>query len=369
MSGETADMTSERCYVVKLKARNGIVEAGCGRRTRINTLLGFNGLSGSGQELQKLQTIARLDRKPDMVTDLSTVKTARSDALWYRVVQETEFVAGTVPVYAAGGKGRTLDASELLEIIIEQMEHGVGLITIHPTANRELYLESRRRMVPVTSRGGGRVLMDLLAKDFAEENVYLRILPQVVSYARKHGVTLSLGATFRSANIFDSYDIAQRMEIEAQLAFAERIAGEGVGVIVESPGHARPRDILRITERLKQAGFPVMPLGPIPTDAAAGMDHVSSAIGATLMGMEGCAQILSAVTRDEHTGGIPSVESVLESIRTAQIAAHIIDMHRLDDTDEDLMIAMERSRFHTCIAGKETEMCDRCQDMCPLMMK
>lgn len=257
----------------------------------------------------------------------------------------------------------------MLEIIIEQMEYGVGLITIHPTADRETFEEAKRRIVPITSRGGGMVLKDLLAKDFKEENVYLKILPQIMHYARKYKVVLSIGTTFRSANIFDSNDQAQRMEIEKQIALAKIISQNNVGVIIESPGHSRPKDIKKISSVLKSVGFPIMPLGPIPTDIAIDMDHVAGAIGAVLMGLEGCANILAAVTREEHTGGRPSVESTIESIKTAKIAAHIIDIHNLDDTMKDSEVVQFRAKAHTCVYGKNTKYCERCKELCPLNIK
>ncbi|KUO70055.1 MAG: thiamine biosynthesis protein ThiC [Desulfosporosinus sp. BRH_c37] len=249
------------------------------------------------------------------------------------------------------------------------MENGVGLITIHPTANKEIFDESRKRMVPITSRGGGIVIKDLIAKEFKDENVYLKILPQIISHARKHGVVLSIGTTFRSGNIFDSNDKAQGMEIELQISLAKEISQYDVGVIIESPGHARPRDIKEISRILRRTGFTVMPLGPIPTDAAAGMDHVASVIGATIMGLKGCAHILAAVTREEHTGGRPTIESTIEAIKAARIAAHIIDIHNNNDTVIDMEIAQSRAKSNTCVFGKDTEYCDRCKELCPLMIR
>lgn len=310
-----------------------------------------------------------MKEKPDIITDLSIKRISKNEALWYKIANETDFVAATVPVYLVHSKNNVIDVNQLLEIIIEQMEFGVGLITIHPTANIETFNASRSRMVPITSRGGGIVLRDLIANKFKYENVYLKILPQIISYAQKHQVALSIGTTFRPGNIFDSNDKAQKMEIDLQISLAKLISQQGVGVILESPGHARPRDIRDISSVLKSAGFPVMPLGPIPTDIAVGMDHVSSAIGATIMGLEGSANILATVTREEHTGGRPTIESTTESIKTARIAAHIIDIHNLGDTAIDMKIARSRAESRTCVSGKKTKYCDRCEDLCPLMIK
>lgn len=357
-------------YVTRLKKNDGFVEVGFQRNTLVNSLIGFNNTSEYKYELKKLTEISNMKEKPDIVSDLSTKKQKRAEALWYKVIKETPFVSATLPIYlVTQNKNNTIDENELLDTVIEQMEYGVGLITIHPTANEKIFEKSKKRFVPITSRGGGMVIRDLIAKRFYEENVYLKILSQIISYAKKYNVVLSIGTTFRSANIFDSNDDAQKMEIEAQISLAKLISQQGVGVIIESPGHAKPRDIKEISSVLKSAGFPIMPLGPIPTDSAVGMDHVSSAIGAVIMGLEGCADILATVTREEHTGGRPTIESTIEAIKVAKIAAHIIDIHNLDDTDNDMKITKSRAKSDTCVFGKDEKYCDRCRELCPLMIR
>lgn len=369
MHKENVRLGNYKSKVINLKNKSGFIEAGTGKKTLINSLIGINLENEFEYEIEKLNFIMKLEDKPDIITDLSTRRVQIKNALWYMIANETQCVAATLPIYLVKTKNNVIDPSELLEIIIEQIENGVGLITIHPTTNKEIFNESKKRMVPITSRGGGIVTKDLMAKEFKEENVYLKILPQIISYARKHGVVLSIGTTFRSGNIFDSNDKAQRMEIEQQISLAKFISQYNVGVIIESPGHAKPGNIKEISMVLRKAGFPVMPLGPIPTDVAVGMDHISGAIGATIMGLEGCAHILAAVTREEHTGGRPTIESTVEAIKAARIAAHIIDIHNNNDTEIDMKIARSRAQYNTCVSGKNTKYCDRCKELCPLMIQ
>jgi phosphomethylpyrimidine synthase len=303
-----------------------------------------------------------MENGPDIIADLSIVPTTKP--LW-QIVLEAGFTASTLPIYTTTRKGSVVDPEELLEIALTQMEAGVGLLTIHPTATREIISATDKRLTPWTSRGGGIVIRDLLARD-SNENVYSVILPDLINAAKKYGAALSIGASFRSANIFDSRDTAQLGEIEAQIRIANIISAQGVGVIIESPGHARPIDIQLTARQLAATGIPIMPLGPIPTDAAVGFDHVAAAIGATIMGMEGAAHVLAAVTREEHTGGIPSVESTIEAVRSARVAAHIIGIHRLGLTQIDAGIVNERVKHRTCVAGKQTHGCSRCGPVCPL---
>lgn len=109
-----------------------------------------------------------------------------------------------------------------------------------------------------------------------------------------------------------------------------------------------------------------MPLGPIPTETAAGFDHLSAAIGATLMGLRGAAHILACVTREEHTGGVPSIESTLEAVRSARIVANILDAHHLNLTSKDQSVVDWRRVHHTCVEGRNAAGCSRCGRACPL---
>ncbi|MFP2906146.1 phosphomethylpyrimidine synthase ThiC [Pyxidicoccus sp. 3LFB2] len=332
-------------------------------RTRVMALIGTSSLGGHSGQLQKLEALLGLSPRPDIIADLSIVPLG--EPLWERVVK-LGHPAATLPIYSVRRRDRRIDPEELLETAVRQMEAGVGLLTIHPTACPALVESAQQRRVPWTSRGGGLVIEDMLASG-RDENAYLLILPALIRAAARHGTVLSLGATFRSANIFDALDATQQAEIEIQLALAKTITEGGVGVIIESPGHARPADIRRVGAKLAATGYPIMPLGPIPTDAAVGFDHVAAAIGATLLGMEGAAHILAAVTREEHTGSVPSIPSTIEAVRAAQVAAHIIDIHCLGSTEADEQVVSHRSEHHTCVAGKSTYGCSRCGVTCPLV--
>lgn len=320
-----------------------------------------------GKQAQKIRALSDLPDGPEIISDLSMISPENEPPLWQRVLQETSAAAACLPVYTVSRTSqRRIDPSELLDVAIEQMEGGVGLLTIHPTPSREIQELAAGRLVPCTSRGGGLIIADAESRGWKEGNVYLKILPQLTEHARRNGTVLSLGASYRSANIFDSGDAAQVAEISAQAELAREIRSQGVGVIIESPGHARPRDIKRLAILLRATGVPIMPLGPIPTETAIGQDHISSAIGATLLGLEGCAHILAAVTREEHTGGIPSVESIIEAVNAARVAARVIDLDQLDDDESDLAVADARSKGRTCVVGKRSSGCDRCARACPL---
>lgn len=354
-------------YNVQIRASSRSFNAGPGCRTLVMALIGASHTRQIEEQIRKIRALSELPDGPEIISDLSIISPDSGPPLWKRVLLETSSAAACLPVYTVSRtrQGR-IDPNELLDVAIEQMEGGVGLLTIHPTPSREIHELAAGRLVPCTSRGGGLVVADAESRGWKEENAYLKILPHLVAHAKRHGTVLSLGASYRSANIFDSSDAAQVAEISAQAELARDIRSQGVDVIIESPGHARPRDIKNLAVLLRASGVPIMPLGPIPTDTAIGQDHISSAIGAVLIGLEGCAHILAAVTREEHTGGIPSVESTVEAVAAARVAARVIDLDQLDDDEPDQVIASARSNGRTCVVGKRSGGCDRCARACPL---
>lgn len=335
---------------------------GDGEPVRVMALVGTTSKADERKEPSKVEQLAQLSSPPDVIADLSFRHTRYP--LWRRVL-EVGLPAATLPVYTVSRRDRRIDRSALLERSIEHLEGGVGMVTIHPTPRRDIIQLAKKRQVPWTSRGGGLVIADLVASG-RSQNAYLDILPDLASVARAHGAAISIGATFRSATVLDADDAAQREEIKFQTELATQLRGEGCTVILEGPGHAAPSAIERLAARMRQANCPVMPLGPIPTDLAIGQDHVSAAIGATLMGLAGAAHILAAVTREEHTGGVPRLGSTVEALEAARVAAHVIDLHRLGTTPEDRRVVAARAKFRTCVAGRNVPGCSRCGDACPL---
>lgn len=335
---------------------------GKGKPVRVMALVGSTSTADERSEPRKIEALAGLHSPPDLIADLSLRVSIRP--LWRRVL-EAGLPAATLPIYTARRTRGIVDRSALLDRAIEHIEGGVGMITIHPTARRDIIDLAKSRRIPWTSRGGGLVISDLLSGTRAH-NAYLEILPELVPVARRHGVTISLGATFRSGTAFDADDAAQRAEIAFQAELAKDIKLEGCSVIIEGPGHADPNSIQKLAAQLARADCPVMPLGPIPTDLAIGQDHISAAIGATLQGLAGAAHIIAAVTREEHTGGVPRLASTIEAVEAARVAARVIDLALLGPSVEEAAVATARSEHRTCVAGRARQGCSRCGDACPL---
>ena len=346
---------------------NNCFAVGKNAPTAINVLVGINCKNQLNEENEKI-TCALDTRAPiSIITDLSTISLPTDKTLWKTVVRDGRCIAGTVPVYQTVSYNHTIDKNELLDLIQLQADGGVRLITIHPTPSTDLLESSKNRLVPITSRGGAAVCIDML-KNNRKDNVYIQILDEIIKIANQYSVVLSIGSSFRSANIHDALDSTYYLELNKQIEIADYCCQRNVKVIIETPGHISPQGINELCDYLnKSCQHPIMPLGPIPTDCAFEQDDLAASIGAVLMGTRGCADILSVVTRDEHLGGIPSKDSLIEAIKKYSVAKHIIDIYKTNDTSRDYNTALMRSERRSCIIeGKD---CSRCAAICPLKLE
>lgn len=357
-------------HTVSLFYHNGVKYAGPSSKTLVSVLTGATSPKDVSKQMKKIEAVHSLKimERPDIISDLSLES---SKAFLYKdIIRDfPDYVVSTLPIYRCKTKDGLIDAQELLAITQEQIETGVSFITIHPTVNCKIMQLAQSRMVPWTSRGGAMVMKDLSVQNFLADNLYLRILDDIIKTAKKANAAISIGASFRSANIFDSLDECQIEEFKLQKEIGDYIYERGVDVIIEGPGHSSPKRLKDVAKYYQEMGYPIMPLGPIPTDIAIDQDHISSAIGATILGLLGCVDIITAVTREEHTGKIPTLESSIEAIKAAKIAAHIIDMNKLGDYSQDEEIVRYRKDYQTCIYGKNNSGCSRCAHVCPLEYK
>lgn len=348
--------------LVRLKNRNDMgCEVGKNSKTALNLLVGA---TNSKELLQERKKIDKLITAPlDIISDVSVQ--SFKDPIWSHIIKNTPFVAATLPIYYVKSN-EAISENELFEEIAKHIEFGVGLITIHPTPTISLIESAKARVIPVTSRGGGIIIRDLQKWDSVQkDNVYIRIIDKIALMASKYSVVISIGASFRSATILDSFDMTQQEEMKSQIEIANYLCNRGVSVIIETPGHATIEDIERIGSFFSKYKYPIMPLGPMPTDTAFDEDDTAAAIGAVLMGRMNCADILSIVTRKEHAGSIPTLQDVLDAIKKYKVAAHIIDLNKIHDFSYDSEITRARVAKSSCIYNGD-ELCTRCGEYCPL---
>lgn len=344
---------------------------------KVNTNIGVSNVKKLDEELKKLESIAKLPYSPDSMMDHTIVNIKKP--LWKYMIEMFDKPIGTLPHYTAYQEKDGLDKSRLLEKIEEMGDYGVKFMTLHPTSS--LYLlevAKTNRTIATTSRGGAIVLKDAKINN-RQINVIVDYFDEIINIFRKYNITMSIGTTFRPARIDEALDEVQIQEIKEQKKYIDYAVSKGINVIMEGVGHLSLDDIPRYCRLIQDCKVPLMPLGPIPTDATIGFDHVSAAIGATIISMFGNIATINSITREEHTGGIPCIDSIIEGLKSARVVAHCINSLRFKEkyTTIDKIVAEKRATSKSCaISGglfncetlNNHEGCSRCSFECPLTL-
>ncbi|MBS1844904.1 MAG: phosphomethylpyrimidine synthase ThiC [Actinobacteria bacterium] len=307
-------------------ARLDPMAIGLAARVKINANIGSSPTtSGTAEEVEKLALAQRWGA--DTVMDLSTGK--RIDATREAILAAATVPIGTVPIYQAlerVDRIEDLSAEVLLETIDHQARQGVDYMTIHAGVLLAHLPLCRRRVTGIVSRGGG-----ILARWMVEherENPLFEAFDEILAICAEHDVTISLGDGLRPGSIADASDAAQFAELRTLGKLTERAWERGVQVMIEGPGHV-PLDQLERNVRKQQRlchEAPFYTLGPLVTDIAPGYDHITSAIGAAVVGWHGTS-MLCYVTPKEHLG-LPDAEDVKQGLIAYRIAAHAADLAR-----------------------------------------
>ncbi len=295
-------------------------------RVKINANIGNSPTTSSlAEEVEKLRLAERWGA--DTVMDLSTGK--RIDATREAIIEASTVPIGTVPIYQAVEHVKhieDLSAELLLENIEHQARQGVDYMTIHAGVRLEHLPLCQHRVTGIVSRGGG-VLARWMVHHKRENPLYERF-DDILEICRAHDVSLSLGDGLRPGSIADASDAAQFAELQTLGELTERAWDRDVQVMIEGPGHV-PLDQLEANVRRQQEvchQAPFYTLGPLVTDIAPGYDHITSAIGAAIVGWHGTS-MLCYVTPKEHLG-LPDAEDVKQGMIAYRIAAHAADLAR-----------------------------------------
>ncbi len=303
---------------------------GKGLKTKVNANLGTSGECCS-IDLEKEKLDAAIRAKTDSIMDLSTggdLSTFRSFFL-----ENSPVIVGAVPIYGVASemmqRHQSLDemsGDHLLRSIEKQCSEGLDYITVHCGVTLESVkkLEVYERIMPCVSRGGS-IHMAWMRKNRKQNPLY-EYYDDLLAIAYKYDVTLSLGDGFRPGAILDATDGAQLEELMILGELAKRARGKNVQVMIEGPGHVPLNQItanIMLQKKLCD-GAPFYILGPLPTDIAAGYDHITSAIGGAIAGAAG-ADYLCYVTPAEHLS-LPNADDVYQGVMAGRIAAHIADL-------------------------------------------
>jgi phosphomethylpyrimidine synthase len=316
---------------------------GVASKCKINSNIGNSAVTSNiDEELEKLHTSVHFGA--DTVMDLSTG--GDIPRIRKAIIEHSPIPVGTVPIYEALTRVKRvedLSAEVLLEVIEEQAEQGVDYMTIHAGVLFEYIPLTRGRITGIVSRGGA-ILGQWMAAHKKQNFLYERFT-DICKIFRKHDVSFSLGDGLRPGCLADASDAAQFAELKTLGELTRKAWEYDVQVMVEGPGHIPLDQIQLQVEKEKEmcSEAPFYTLGPLVTDIAPGYDHITSAIGAAMIGWHGAA-MLCYVTPKEHLG-LPNKDDVRQGIIAYKIAAHAADVARHRPGARDRDDALSHARF------------------------
>ena len=311
---------------------------------KINANIGNSAVSSSiEEEVEKMRWATKWGA--DTVMDLSTGKNIHATREW--IIRNSPVPIGTVPIYQAlekvNGRVEDLCWEVFRDTLIEQAEQGVDYFTIHAGVLLRFIPQTATRMTGIVSRGGSIMAKWCLAHH--KENFLYTHWDDICDIMAAYDVSFSIGDGLRPGSIADANDAAQFAELKTQGGLTERAWAKGVQVMNEGPGHVPMHMIKENME--KQIEWcheaPFYTLGPLTTDIAPAYDHITSGIGAAMIGWYGCA-MLCYVTPKEHLG-LPNKEDVREGVITYKLAAHAADLAKGHPAAQERDNAISKARF------------------------
>jgi len=311
---------------------------------KINANIGNSAIGSSiGEEVDKLRWATLWGA--DTVMDLSTGKDIHMTREW--ILRNSAVPIGTVPIYQAlekvGGRPEELTWEIYRDTLIEQAEQGVDYFTVHAGVLLRYVPMTARRLTGIVSRGGSILAKWCLAHH--QENFTYTHFREICEIMRAYDVSFSLGDGLRPGSIADANDEAQLAELRTQGELTQIAWDYGVQVMNEGPGHV-PMHLIRenMDKQLEWCQeAPFYTLGPLTTDIAPGYDHITSAIGAAMIGWYGTA-MLCYVTPKEHLG-LPNREDVKAGVIAYKIAAHAADLAKGHPRAQVWDDALSKARF------------------------
>ncbi|MFM9848164.1 MAG: phosphomethylpyrimidine synthase ThiC [Hyphomicrobiaceae bacterium] len=311
---------------------------------KINANIGNSAVTSSvEEEVEKMVWSIRWGA--DTVMDLSTGRNIHNTREW--ILRNSPVPIGTVPIYQAlekcGGDPVKLTWEMYRDTLVEQCEQGVDYFTIHAGVRLGYVHLTANRVTGIVSRGGSIMAKWCLAHH--KESFVYEHFDEICDLMRKYDVSFSLGDGLRPGSIADANDRAQFAELETLGELTKIAWDKGCQVMIEGPGHVPMHKIkINMDKQLKECGeAPFYTLGPLTTDIAPGYDHITSGIGAAMIGWFGCA-MLCYVTPKEHLG-LPNRDDVKYGVITYKIAAHAADLAKGHPAAQLRDDALSRARF------------------------
>jgi len=344
------------------------IGVGEGLDTKINLIVGANNKRGAELERKKIDAAAALG--VHTIIDLST---ARIDQpLWvYGRKKYPNIAFGKVaPILVAMENDGEVEPEKLWDEIERSVLAGIDYMTMNlvPMKLKDFDLASERNFI-TTSRQGGVLLRYMMKNE--ECNPYEPILDDIFSLFREYRVTMHIGSTFRPTSILEAYDKAHVWELKEQINMFKKAEKAGVQAIIEPMSHQPLKDIGPGIDAIrKKYGkyIPFQMLGPIVTEFNHDCDQYAAASGAAIAAMHNVGKITTIPPR-EHKG-FPTLRDTIEGIKATATSVHAGDMCRIPELmNIDGQIAKKRKAATSCNPKSKIKGCDKCQNLCPLMIE
>lgn len=311
---------------------------------KINANIGNSAVTSSiEEEVEKAVWACRWGA--DTIMDLSTGKNIHETREW--IIRNSPVPIGTVPIYQAlekvNGKAEDLTWEIFRDTIVEQAEQGVDYFTIHAGVLLRYIPLTAKRVTGIVSRGGS--IMAKWCLSHHKESFLYTHFEELCEIMKKYDVAFSLGDGLRPGSIADANDAAQFAELETLGELTKVAWKHDIQVMIEGPGHV-PMHLIKenMEKQLEECHeAPFYTLGPLTTDIAPGYDHITSAIGAAMIGWYGCA-MLCYVTPKEHLG-LPNKKDVKDGVITYKLAAHAADLAKGHPGAQYRDNALSKARF------------------------
>ena len=359
-----------------LKAERPVLVGAGVSLLKVNTNIGVSDANSYDNEIQKLKKLCSLEYRPDTMMDHTIVPLGKP--LWKTMVEEFDGAVGTLPHYLPYDENNGISEEFFFDNLSDMANNGVSFVTLHPTADINLYrlAQKKKRLVPTTSRGGYVLLKDQVI-NHRKENIVAHNFVKIMEILKAHDMAVSIGSVFRPATIHEALDDIHREETILQKKFIDIAKQIGVKVQLEGIGHISIDKMNTYADLIRDYGVPLMPLGPMVSDEIIGFDHITNAIGASMMANTGVVGIINCVTREEHTGHVPSFDSIIEGLKTSRVVAHAYNVGLFPQyKNATEKMGLERSKINSCVMSggifsykseeQEKRNCSRCCRECPL---
>lgn len=344
------------------------IEVGEGLETKVNLIVGANNEGQVEFEKKKIDEAAKLG--VHTIIDLSMARI--NPPLWmYGREKHPEIAFGKVaPIFVAVDNNGEVTPKELLKEIEWSVVAGIDYMTLNliPMNLGDIQIAGDRAF-PTTSRQGGVLLNYMMGHNV--DNPYGPILNDILALFKEYNVTMHIGSTFRPSGVTEAYDKAHCWELEQQMEMFRRVNDYGVQAIVEPMSHQPLKDIGPGIDKLREEFGEYVPfqmLGPVTTEVNWDSDQYAAAPGAAIAAMYNVGKITTIPPR-EHVG-FPSLADTIEGIKATLVSVHTGDMSRLPYLmEQDREITNERGSRKSCNPDSNKPGCNKCLDLCPLLVE